>query len=240
MPLIGDIIPSRWAYEALAVTSFTDNPYEKPFFEYDKQKYENQYYNAGFLYELQSQLETMHDERKQGKEVKPSHMETIRTNLPTLTAFCDMKPYQGDYSYNSLRQYMNKAEHIMNQRGNKATLDADALMTRLIREKGKDAVLKLKRDNYNLNLEEFVVGADQQRMLDVIDNHIVPRVGIIFQTPQNRFGRAPFYSSEKILGSCHVKTLWFNMAVMLLMCAILSVFLFADWPGRTIRSYSKR
>ena len=30
VPLIGDIIPSRWAYEALAVTSFTDNLYESP------------------------------------------------------------------------------------------------------------------------------------------------------------------------------------------------------------------
>ncbi|MBR0524519.1 MAG: ATP-binding cassette domain-containing protein, partial [Prevotella sp.] len=40
VPVIGDVIPSRWAYEALAVTSFTDNLYEKPFFELDKQKYE--------------------------------------------------------------------------------------------------------------------------------------------------------------------------------------------------------
>ena len=39
VPIIGDVIPSRWAYEALAVTSFMDNPYEKPFFELDKQKY---------------------------------------------------------------------------------------------------------------------------------------------------------------------------------------------------------
>jgi ABC-type multidrug transport system permease subunit len=53
VPVIGDVIPSRWAYEALAVTSFTDNLYEKPFFELDKQKYETLYYNMGFLYELE-------------------------------------------------------------------------------------------------------------------------------------------------------------------------------------------
>ena len=28
---------SRWAYEALAVTQFKDNKYEKKFFKYDKQ-----------------------------------------------------------------------------------------------------------------------------------------------------------------------------------------------------------
>jgi ABC-type multidrug transport system permease subunit len=32
VPIVGDVIPSRWAYEALAVTQFSDNDYEKPFF----------------------------------------------------------------------------------------------------------------------------------------------------------------------------------------------------------------
>ena len=54
VPLIGEIIPSRWSYEALAVTSFTDNEYEKPFYELDKARQENQFYNLGYLYELQS------------------------------------------------------------------------------------------------------------------------------------------------------------------------------------------
>ncbi len=235
VPLIGDLIPSRWAYEALAVTSFSDNLYEKPFFELDKQKYENQFYNMGFLYELQSQLETMKDEKARGKEVKPDHMEVIRTNLPVLTGYCQMKPYQGDWSEESLKQYMAEAEDLLSQRGNKATLESDAVMSRLIREIGKDAVLDLKKQNYNIKLEECVVGADQGRMLDVIDHHIVPRTGLVFLTPQSRIGRAPFYSSEKIVGSWHIKTLWFNMGVMLLMCIIVAGLLFADCPGRYMR-----
>ena len=194
----------------------------------------------GLLYELQSQLETMKDEAKRGKEVKASHMETIRINLPKLTAFSGMKPYQGDYGYESLRQYMKEAEEILSERGNKATLKADALMSSMLHEKGKEAVVALKRDNYNINLEDCVIGTAQKRMLDVIDGHIVPRTGIIFLTPESRVGRAPFYSSEKIVGSWHIKTLWFNMAVMLLMCIILTVLLMTDWPGRVIRSRSRR
>jgi len=235
VPLIGDVIPSRWAYEALAVSSFADNPYERHFFELDKQKYENQYYNIGLLYELQSQLETMKDEQRRGKEVSPDHMAVIRTNLPQLSAYCQMQPYSGDWSEASLRSYMQQAEDLLSQRGNKATLAADAVMTSLIREHGKDAVLDLKRRNYNLKLEDCVVGADQGRMLDVIDHHIVPRTGLIFLTPQSRIGRAPFYSSEKIVGSWHVKTLWFNIGVMLLMCIIVACLLYADRPGRYLR-----
>ena len=235
VPLIGDIIPSRWSYEALAVTSFTDNPYEAPFFELDKQKYENQFYNMGVLNELQSQLETKKDEEKKGKPVDPMHLETIRKNLPEITSYCQMKPYQGDYSYTSLYDYMKEAENILAKRSNEATLKADNKMAAMIREQGKENILQLKRDNYNIKLEDCVIGADQRQMLDVIDGHLVPRMSIIYLTPRSQCGRAPFYSSEKIIGSWHIKTLWFNMSVLLLMCIILIILLLTDWPGKIIR-----
>ena len=235
VPLIGDIIPTRWAYEALAVTSFTDNEYEEPFFELDKERYEAQFYNMGFLYELQSQLETMKDEITKGKPFDPSHLKVIEKNLPILTAYCGMKPYGGDKSYPSLSSYMKEAESLLAKRGNDATMKVDAMKSKLIRQNGKEALLQLKRDNYNTKLEDCVIGADQQRMLDVIDHHIVPRTGLIFLTPLSRCGRAPFYSSEKIVGEWHIKTLWFNMGVMMLMCIIVALMLFNDCPGRYIR-----
>ena len=225
VPLIGDLIPSRWSYEALAVSSFTDNEYERQFFEKDKGKYETQYYNIGMLDELQSQLETMKDEQRQGKKAKVDHMEVIRTNLPKLTAFCGMKPYQGDDSYESLNIYLKQAEDILAKRGNQFTLKGDALVSNYIRQNGKDAFLQLKRDNYNTKLEDCVIGADQRRMLDVVDNYIVPRMYSIYLTPQSQIGRAPFYSSEKILGTWHIKTLWFNMGVLLLMCIVMVILL---------------
>ena len=229
VPIIGDLIPSRWAYEALAVTSFTDNLYEKPFFDLDKQKYESLYYNMGFLYELESQLETMKDEERRGKDVNPEHIRVIRENLPVLTEYCGMQPYQGDYSYDSLKKFMNEAENLLSQRSNKVTLEADAKMSALIREIGKDAVLQLKRDNFNIRLEDFAVGGGNGRTLSVVDGAIVPRSAFIYLTPQSKMGRAPFYSSEKVLGTWHIKTLWFNMGVMMLMCILLAIILFSNY-----------
>ncbi len=235
VPIIGDLIPSRWSYEALAVTSFTDNKYERNFFELDKKKYETQYYNMGLLYELQSQLETLKDEQKRGKESTVDHMAVIRTNLPLITTYCDMKPYNGDESYQSLYDYMREAENILSKRSNEISLKADALTSSYIRQNGKEALLDLKRQNYNIKLEDCVIGADQRRMLDIIDNYAVPRTGLIFLTPQSTIGRAPFYSSEKIVGQWHIKTLWFNMAMLLLMCIITTLMLLTDCPGRYIR-----
>ena len=239
VPLIGDIIPSRWSYEALAVTSFTDNPYEAQFFENDKEKYETQFYNMGFLYELQSQLETMKSEQDKGEEVKPLHMEVIRKNLPRITAYCGMQPYQGDDSYGSLKAYMTEAENILSKRSNEMSLKINAHVSSFIRQNGKEALLDLKRNHFNTKLEDCVIGADQQRMVEVVEDCIVPRTGLVFLTPQSKVGRAPFYSSEKIVGPWHVKTLWFNIAVLLLMSIIMTVLLLTDTPGRWIRKNSQ-
>ena len=235
VPLIGDVIPSRWSYEALAVTSFTDNDYEKPFFKLDKARQENQFYNLGFLYELQSQLQTMNDEKRQGKPVDEKHLSIINTNLPVLSEFCGLEPYAGDGSYQSLYDYMKKAEKILAKRGNDFTLKKDAMISSTVKSQGKDAFLDLKKNNYNIKLEEFVTGADQLRMVDVVGDHLVPRSGIIYLTPHNKLGRAPFYSSEKILGSWHIKTLWFNLGVILLMSIITIILLLTDCPGRFMR-----
>ena len=235
VPLIGELIPSRWSYEALAVTSFTDNDYEKPFFELDKARQENQFYNLGFLYELQSQLETMNDEKRQGKEVNPAHLSVINTNLPVLTEFCGMEPYTGDGSYQSLYDYMKKAEKILAKRGNDFTFQKDAMISKIVKQEGKETFLELKKNHFNIKLEEFVTGADQRQMVDVVDDHLVPRSGIIYLTPHNKLGRAPFYSSEKILGSWHIKTLWFNLGVILLMSIITIILLLTDCPGKYLR-----
>ena len=235
VPFIGDLIPSRWSYEALAVTSFTDNKYEKPFFKLDKARQENQLYNLGFLYELQSQLQTMNDEKRQGKEVNPVHLSIINTNLPVLSEFCGMAPYTGDGSYQSLYDYMKEAEKILGKRGNDFTLQKDAMISTIVKAQGKDDFLELKKNNYNIKLEEFVTGADQRRMVDIVDNYLVPRTGIIYLTPHNKLGRAPFYSSEKVFGSWHIKTLWFNLGVILLMSVIAIILLLTDCPGKYMR-----
>lgn len=235
VPLIGDLIPSRWSYEALAVTSFTDNAYEKPYFEYDKERQENQFYNIGFLYELQSQVETMADEKKRGKRVDPAHLRVVHTNLPVITEFCGMAPYTGDDSYASLIAYMHEAEDILATRGNVLTLKKEALISDYIKENGKDRFLELKKSHFNTKLEEIVTGADQKRILDIVDDHIVPRSGIIYLTPHNKMGRAPFYSSEKVVGSCHIKTLWWNMGVIILMGIIAMSLLLTDCPGKYLR-----
>jgi hypothetical protein len=146
-----------------------------------------------------------------------------------------MQPYQGDYGYQSLYDYMQEAEQLLSKRSNKLALQRETIMSQMLRSINKEGVQQLKRDNYNLKLEDCVIGADQHSMVDVVDNILVPRTGLIFLTPFSTCGSAPFYSSQKIVGSWHVKTLWFNLSVLLLMSLIAIILLLTDWPGRLLR-----
>ncbi len=245
VPVLGDIIPSRWAFEALAVTSFSDNDYEANFFEADRERYSTQFYENVYLNEMESQLETMNskDEKiKSGKATKAElqdeindHMSVIKNSIPLLAEICEIEPYDGDYSYNSLSEYFDKADDILTRRSNKATLNLDRYMSQLIRKQGKEALTQLKRNHYNLQLESLVLNSQASEACKVIENHIVPNAGFIYLAPQSKCGRAPFYSCEKIIGQTHIKTLWYNISVLLLMSIIVSLCLLFDIPGRFVR-----
>lgn len=235
VPVIGDVIPSRWAYEALSVTQFKDNEYEAPLFDIQRKKYEAQYYLFAYLYEVQSQLETMHDEKTKGEEVQPEHMDVIKKALPTLSHICNMEPYSGDYSYNSLRDYTDIAEDTLSNRCNKATLEEDKIVMAIVNKIGKEAFLKMKKDHYNKQLENFCINADTKHTHDIIDGYIVPRAGFIYLTPLSTNGRAPFYSSVKVIGSTKIPTLKFNIVILLLMSLIVAIMLYSDRPARYLR-----
>lgn len=235
VPVLGDVIPSRWAFEALTTASFSDNSYEKPFFEEDKEKYSTQFFQHSYLYEMKSQLETLRSKQKKGEETKIDHMEVIKNSLPTLAYFCKMEEYQGDYSYNSLKQYFEKASDILQKRSNTTTLALDRKMTEMIRKTSKENMVELKRNNFNLQLETLVTNSTTKKLCNVVDGHIVPNAGFIYLEPFSHNGRAPFYSSTKILGETRIKTLHYNMAILLMMCLVVAICLFNDFPGRFIR-----
>jgi len=232
VPVIGNIIPSRWSYEALAVTTYTDNAYEKDFFLLDKDKYETQYYHHGFINELQSATETMESKRIRGEEPDPAHLQLLHNELPFLAQVCGMEPYQGAYDYTTLHEYLKEAEDVMIKRGNKATLKADKMMTDLAKVVGREGLAEAKRKYFNLQLESYLAGHGAKDLCQVVDGYIVPRAGFVYLTPRSTSGGAPFYSSIKRVGTWQFTTLAFNMAILALMSMGATLLLLLNLPER--------
>ncbi len=235
VPVIGDIIPSRWAFEALAVANFTMNEYEKPLFPKERIKYSYAYYNNAYLYELRSQLETYKDEINKGKTPNQHHIDVIRSSLPKLIAIAQIDNYSGDFSYDSLNSYFDQIESSIGKKSSKLTMEIDNEISKIIREIGQENYLEIKKNNFNQRLEDLVVNRNAEKMCVVKGTHIVPKSGFIFLTPESTIGRAPFYSGVKCLGKNEVLTPWFNMGVLVIMSIIFSVLLYLDYPGKKVR-----
>jgi len=235
VPLLGDIIPSRWAYEALAVTSFADNACEQPLFDIHCRHYQDQYYRATYVDELDSQLETLENEKTTGKEVKPEHWQVISTSLPRLAEICEMEPYQGDSSYSSIKAYLEKADKVLLKRGNKATLDADRIVCEQIKEMGHEEYRDFRNSHTNRKLESVLINEAAPEPFQIIDGTIVAQIGQIYFDPVTHDGRAPFYSAYKQIGDSKIKTIWFNLMVLALMAIITAILIYTDTPGRYMR-----
>lgn len=235
VPAIGNVIPSRWAYEALAVENYRENAYERDFFDLDKVKYETQYYRYGPIYELQSANEHLKVDKENGLRVDTEMLTLLRNELPHIAEVCGMKQYTGNYDYRSLYEYLDAAEQKMISKGNVATLAADARMVEKDKLLGREGLLQLKQNSFNVQLQTQLAGYDAKELCEVVDGYVVPRAGFVYLTPRTTNGNAPFYSSEKRLGGVTIPTLWYNMGVMLLMSILATLMLLYDVPGRYVR-----
>ncbi len=238
VPVIGDVIPSRWAFEALAVSSFAYNDFERDIFGDDKVKYQTQYYRTAFIYELESRLESGDS----------ADLEIVRHGMPELSERTGIRPYGGSTdsirhgvldtaSINRIQSWLSYAEDTLGTIGNRATLAADSHLTAYRDAHGRDALIKLRRDNCNGYLETLVTNSSSPELYSVIGNTIVPKAGQIWLDPPSRNGRAPFYSSVKIIGNLKINTVIYNIAILLLMCIAAGILLFADIPGRFMRKH---
>lgn len=235
VPVIGNVIPSRWAFEAMAVTTYTDNAYECPMFDLDRQKFENEFLRVGYLYEMESQLETWHDEILKGKDVKPVHEQVLRNELPNLAAIVpEVAPYSGELNdYASLKAYLSSCDSVLVKTGNEVTLEADKqLRKRRDAVGGRDAFLQLKSEHFNSKLEDIVRNMSAKSMVEVVNGHLVPRTAYIYLTPRSKNGNAPFYSPVKCLGEHEIPTLWFNLLVQALMALVVAVLLYTNVSDR--------
>jgi ABC-type multidrug transport system ATPase subunit/ABC-type multidrug transport system permease subunit len=238
VPVIGEVIPSRWAFEALAVSSFEYNRYMKHFFDDEKEKFRAQYYRIGFLEELQSQMETAQAEYLKEGAADEERLEIIKTGLPLLAQLTEKDPLQVEDSawsealYHQLDGYFIDANKILSKRSLHYTHEIDRTNMRLINELGKDGLLSLKKDHHNLFLQDLVLNSSSTKMFRIVDHTIVPKVGQIYLEPATSNGRAPFYSHVKKIGKLKIPTLWYNLGVLGIMAVLTALALFFRIPAR--------
>ncbi|MEN8156124.1 MAG: ATP-binding cassette domain-containing protein [Bacteroidota bacterium] len=241
VPFIGDLMTSRWAYEALSVEQFKKNRYMQEFFEIE-QKISNATYMESFLIptlesSLDETLELMASERK-GDQVRMNlamisgELTHLKEHLPTIYSDTDNGLTVNSFNQDVADTIKASLAHIKllarKQRG-EGSKAKSLIRQQLTGELGGLASFSDFRDAYeNAQLSDLLLNNKELNKIEQKGTILVRRYNPVYMESASPVGRAHLYASHKRIGNKKIDTLWFNMMVIWFSCLLLYLTLYFD------------
>lgn len=133
--MIGEVIPSRWAFEALVVEQYRSNEYNRPFYLIEKEKYLAQYYRNVHASEVRSLAVAVLEQDS------TSFRSMVENELKILGQTARIESYQLGESYLA---YLDKVDEALKTRANNFTAYLEQIQKEIRQEKGNDYLPELK------------------------------------------------------------------------------------------------
>ncbi len=224
VPIIGDIMTSRWAYEALVITQFEDNEYNKHFYLVERQISQANYDATFLIPNLKTRIELTQKAFKTGENMDKTDKDilVIRNMVATLKAsdgstFARVnditKDKFNDTLVYELNEFLDKLKSEAEQIQAACQEKKDAIYASLVKEYGSRAeVLKLQRENQNKRLDEMLLNKNEvDKIFETKDGKLIQQKDPAYHITHFRNGRAHFYSPIKKLGGLEINTYTFNV-----------------------------
>jgi ABC transport system ATP-binding/permease protein len=239
VPFIGDLMTARWSFEALAVDQFKNNKFEKPFYNYDRDVSQNNWYASYLAYNLKVDLRICMNYKDNNQ-----YRDEIRNNFRKLNLYIDQMTSLAGFNYPAdLRSSMNEekfdykvykeantlldslSHHFLFKMKN-ARAKKDSL-TRAIETKiGNSGLVELKNRYENERLKKIVLAEEDMVKILETPDRIIQRFEPVFMKPSSKYGRAHFYAPVKMIGNLEYETYWFNISVIWIASIMLYMILY--------------
>ncbi len=240
VPVIGDLMPARWSFEALAVEQFRSNRFEKNFFGYDMEISQNEYYASYLIRALEVDLWECRQFNGNA-----AYAEIISGNFKKLAGYTrklsilagfDPPPSELLASLTPGRftpevaameeKYLDSlAQQFLILRKKNIDLKESVEMA-LVDKLGKEGFQDLRDDYTNKKLREILLDEFNQKKTIETADKIVQKYEPVYMKPVSGNGRAQFYAPYKLLGNRRIDTLWFNIIVLWFAALILYISLY--------------
>ncbi|MFM1877132.1 MAG: hypothetical protein RL266_2869 [Bacteroidota bacterium] len=243
VPVTGEIMASKWAYEALAVHHFKNNQYQKDLFELDKRISEATFRKDYWIPELKKKVIGMNsiiDLKSDEGQRASEELKLIKHEIERENAFNpDMKFNETDkltaQTINAdvligLREHLEKlAKHYVKQRN---LIDAEkdrVIASKVKTPEERDAFNKLRDDHYNESLGDLVTNSTDFYRIIERDGKLIQRLHPIYQDPVgSSMLRSHFFAPRKVLFGQFIDTYWANLLVIWSMSIFLMFTLYFD------------
>ncbi len=248
VPIVGDIMPSRWAYEALAVNQFRNNEYQAHFFD-NKQLESNISYNLQHLIPLikerMADLDAIVDDEEKTEE-SASLLALIRNSLDVfhsqipLGCYAELTPeaYNGEVR-RQVSEYLGVLQEKLSDAMTNIRSEEKKIIDSLIDDYGgADRLVELKKNYYNESLADLVLNRSVLKKVYETPDLFIRKTEPVYQMPESRLGRAHFFSAYKQVGNLVLDTVTFNVLVLWLMTVLLYIALQFRWLAKLIAFFN--
>ncbi len=246
VPIMGEVMASRWAFEGLMVAQFTSNAYERNFYEQDKIMAQSEFKTIYLIPRIESDLEYAHlGIQNQGEDsaAYAYHLKTIQNELSKELSkigkdhFPDIEKINyTDFNlevYNSTRDFIKKLKDYHNRRFKKASEEKQATLTAfLATPDGKEEFNQLRIDHENDMVSILTRNLTTEHRILEHKNELIQKLYPVYLDPEFPSGpldfRAQFFQPTKHIFGVLIPTPIFNTGFIWFMTLILWILLYYD------------
>lgn len=255
VPLVGDLMASRWAFEAAMVTQYKDNKFERDFYRYEKVMAAADYKKVYFIPELETRLQYAlnnyqnDDPAVQQKVINNLKLlagelaeEQVATRQP-LKVLERLTRHNFDSTiYNETQAYLELLKKYYVRLYNQADKGKEKLIYALTDTPEKDAAFAAFREaHHNEAIADLVKNLSETHRIIEKDGKLIQKIYPIYKDPDPDHAidfNAQFYMPYKHFLSQNIGTLVFNMAVIWSMSLLLAFTLYFDLLRRVVDGIS--
>ena len=255
VPLIGEIMASRWAFEAVMVTQFKDNPYMSRFYDLDQAMAQSEYKTVYWAPKLEAALDYCHTvtDREQYGASLEARYELLRNELakeldvigydkfPEFDQL-NINDFNGEV-FKAGMEFVQALKKFYNTRYNKAFKEKDEAVQLLTStDEARAEYLALKNEYENEAIGQMVKNTGTQDRIIEKNGHLIQKIYPIYSRPHplHPFDfRTSLFVPEKYFMGTYYSTLYFNTAIIWVMSILLITTLYFDIPKKIIKGFSR-
>ncbi len=252
VPVIADLMASRWAYEAMAVHYFKNNSFELAYYDLDKVISQADFRSSMLVDELMRRRSFISENIDQTADSTRArmlaHLNLIRSTVErdfykkglegvNLAQPWTLEQYTPEFD-RMLAAYLESYRKFYQEVYNAQVASREKLIVAM--EKGGDYNLNhFKNAYYNESLADLVMNISEKERLIEYDGKLVQQVNPIFLDPRPSGPldyRAHFFAPRKNMLGAQVSTYWFNVLVIWAMTIVLYVTLYFELLRKLVTS----
>jgi len=241
VPPIGQIMASRWSFEALAVNQYMENEYERMFYPYDQQMSEANFKKNFWIPAMKAKVgklsnwlkdKTNYPQDEIDREFETIHNEIALQNTKDIgNTFDELGSFTSESLSKELLDkfslYLGKLNKLYIRQYNFNSDQKDQIIReKKSTEEDKQRFNELRNNYENESLSDLVTNKTEFNQISEYDGHLIQRADPVFNLPGA--SGSHFYAPSKVLFGKRMNTKAANVLVLWLMSIGLMISLYFD------------